>query len=126
MAESTYSKGTSTISSVSTTAPGAVVQIFTTERAVRFYPITESELKSIGSMDALANTLLAIGVGLISLALGGWINAVFSEKLTASGQIMVYAFAPILAVVGAIVLWLCHKTYKSRSTSWQHILDESK
>ena len=107
-------------------ATGALVQSFYAVRDMRIYPVAEHELESLTTMNMLNTALLAVGIGLISLAIGIAANYAFAEKITPEGDVLTKFGAPILAVLGIVAFLFCGFTLKKRNAIWDTIRSESK
>lgn len=90
-------------------------------RSMLFYPVTESELESFGTMNMLTNTLFTIGVGLITLAIGIAVNAGFEEKLSPAGAALTVFVAPAFGVIGFAFLCVCLVIRRKRDAAWDRI-----
>ncbi len=111
---------------ISTDAPrGATVQSYYARRNMSFYPVAEHELESLSLMNTLNSALLTVSVGLITLAIGIWVSAAFSDKLTPAGAVMQDFAAPILMVLGFVVLYFCRWTRSKRDAVWKKIVSAS-
>jgi hypothetical protein len=110
---------------LSTTGKGAAVQNYYFTRSMNFFPVTDSEMDSFGSLNMEANICLAVGIGLISLAGGIAITHAFTEKTSAAENILCYFGAPLLIVLGMVALWACRKFTQRRDRLWAKVVASS-
>lgn len=103
-------------------ATGAVMRPQYMGRDMKFFPVTEGELDSFGSMNLEANVFLAVGTGLISIAIGIAANHLFADKPSAAADVLCYFGCPILVLVGIVALWLCRKLTQKRDAIWDKIV----
>jgi ABC-type glycerol-3-phosphate transport system permease component len=111
--------------SASTTL-GATVQSYYAQRNMNIYPVAEHELESLSLMSTLNQALVAIGIGLISLAVGVFVTYAFSETVTPEGNVLTKLVAPLLVLFGVVALGLCKWTLNKRRMIWGRIVAESK
>jgi hypothetical protein len=101
---------------------GAVMRPLYMGRDMKFFPVTESELDSFGSMNLEANVFLAVGTSLISASVGIGANHGFAEKSTPAGEVLFYFGCPVLILLGLVALWLCRKLVIKRDAIWNKIV----
>lgn len=105
---------------------GAIVTTAYAEREVKVFGILESEARMISTFNTLSTTFFSVSSGLVSVAIGIWINGAFAEKPTPAGQLLSSFAAPSLCVLAVVFLVLGIWARSSRGSTWDTIQRESK
>jgi hypothetical protein len=106
-------------------ARGATVQSYYAVREMKIYPVAEHELDALTTMNTLTTVLFTVGTGLISLAVGIWVTALFTEKVTPAGDVLSKFGAWVLVALGILCLLLTCWTGAKRRATWAKIIRES-
>lgn len=83
-------------------------------REVRVWAVLDTEVRELSSLNTTAAIYCSVASGLVSLALGIWISAMFSSQLTAEGRVACIALAPVLVVLGVVASFLARNALKRR------------
>lgn len=105
---------------------GATVKTTYVEREVKVLAVFDTEVDAISSLNAQATVFFSVGAGLISLAGGIWTTAVFSEKLTAAGQVATDVGAPVLGALSLIFFGLALWAWWKRRSALNTIKKQSR
>lgn len=92
---------------------------------MKIYPVAEHELDALTTMNTLTTVLFTVGSALISLAVGIWVTAMFTEKVTPAGDVLSKFGAWILVALGIVCLLLTCWTGSKRRATWAKIIRES-
>ncbi len=89
------------------------------------YPVSESEMDYISSLNAQATVRYSSSTFLLGIAISIWVNAAFYQQLTPIAELATYYVAPFLALAAALFasggVWAQHK----RKGEWAKIKAES-
>jgi len=89
------------------------------------YPVSESEMEQISSLNAQAITRFSIATFLVGIGGSVWTNAMFYKELTPEATVATKFVAPLLIGFGIIsAIFGCWAQYKRRS-AWTRIKAES-
>lgn len=104
---------------------GAIIVTAYARRRVIAYPVIESEIGRISTLNTLSSVCFSVMSAFVSFAVGIWVNALFVANPPAEGKILSEVVAPaccFAAIVAAgLGLWAVH----SRSNAWRDIRRES-
>lgn len=94
-------------------------------RIMNTYPVSDSEMKRISSVNDQVTVRCAVATLLFGLASSIWINAIFNAAMTPAGTVATFYIAPILLVF-AIGYGIGGFVARRTSTSeWERIKTES-
>jgi membrane protein DedA with SNARE-associated domain len=110
---------------VSRADKGATVETVYVKRQIVAYAVFETEVASISSLNAQTTVFFSIASALVSFAAGIWANALFSEKLTAAGEVAAYIGAPLLVVIAVVFAGLGYHAFKTRKSQVEDIRRQS-
>ena len=110
-----------TPSVVSSEAPvGATITTAYAGRNVRVFAVLESELHTLTFFNLLSTVFFSIGASLASIAIGVWVSASFTGKLTPEGAVLKAFGAPVLVVLAVVSfgigIWAMHSKKSSLTT----------
>lgn len=104
---------------------GATMQPRYMGRVMNTYPVSESEMDHISSLNAQAMTRYSVATFLLGIGASIWINATFYKELTPEAVIATDYIAPLLLIFAVgFALGGCLAQYRRRS-AWGKIKAES-
>lgn len=109
----------------SQTAGGATVQSEYMGRTMKCYPVHETEMESLSTMNTEATVFFSSMSACIALAAGIVTNAIFAERSTEMSKFATLIGAPFLG--GLAILFGCLGVYTAyrRSALWGRIKQEA-
>ena len=112
--------------SFESTAPtGASVQSEYMVRKMKCYPVQETEMDSLATLNTQATGFFSTASAILALAAGVWTNAIFNTTLTPMAELATKFVAPFLLVLAAFYFWMAIDTARKRSSLWRKIKSES-
>lgn len=111
--------------SVPSAAVGATFQSEYMGRTMKCYPVHETEMESLATLNTQSTAFFSVGSALIALAAGILTNAAFADHLTAAAMVACLVAAPALVCVAAVYFWLGREATRKRSTLWMRITGEA-
>lgn len=122
MAESTSSAAapqpqrSATYGQAGTGGAGAQLMLLNVVRPMNVYPVTESDLRTIGVMNFISTATFSVGGVFVGLAANIWINAAFYNEIPPVARAMVTYGAPlcigiaILCSIGGITAMIFRRS----------------
>jgi len=99
---------------------GAIITMAYVGREVKTFGVLEPELQTLAFFNTLSTILFSLTSSFVSIAIGIWVTAAFTEKPTPAGELLVRVGAPVLCalalvalVLGLWALWSRHSTVKA-------------
>jgi hypothetical protein len=85
------------------------------------YSVLEGEVHILGLCNTLMVGCFTVASSLASIAIGVWVNAVFSEGFTPEGGILIKVVAPALCILAAGILVGGLWARSRQMATWNHI-----
>jgi hypothetical protein len=104
---------------------GATLQPRYMGRVVNTYPMSESEMQTISSLNGEVTAGTAVCTLLIGLAGGIWTNAIFSDKPPPEAVIATRVVAPIMLGFALFYGYRALRALKKRKSEWDRIKGET-
>ncbi len=104
---------------------GATIVTAYARRRVQAYPVFESEIRSISTLNTLSAVCFSVMSAFISFAVAIWVTALFVQKPPPEGIILSEVAAPACCVVAVVAAGLGIWAIYSRSNAWKDIRRES-
>jgi hypothetical protein len=106
-------------------ATGATLHAQYMGRTMKCYPVHETEMDSLASMNTQATAFFSAASAFAAYAVGIWTNASFADKLTATAEVASMMVGPILIVVAFFFAGLGIYTVARRRSLWKKIKSEA-
>jgi hypothetical protein len=103
---------------------GAVVQPQYMGRVMKCYPVHESEMEMLSTLNTETTVFFSVASGAIGYALSIWINASFAAALTDKARVAL-GVAPVVFLVGVIALAVAAYQAWRRAGLWGKIKREA-
>ena len=104
---------------------GATLRPLYMGRVMNTYPVSDSEMEKISSLNGQITARFSVASFLLALAAGIWTAYIFTTEMTPAGTLASYYVAPLLLLfaIGYSVAGLVAR--HSRNSEWNRIKDES-
>lgn len=104
---------------------GATMQAQYMARTMKCYPVHESELETLSTLNAASTVFTSIGSACLAFAVGIATNAAFAETMTPVAQVATGLGAPVLAVIALVFYGLGIGASLRRRSLWDKIKREA-
>ena len=104
---------------------GGIIKPLYSERQMKCYTVTDEELGSVSVWNAQTTTFISVGAFILSLGIGFLVDGLFTESLTAVGQLLQMVVGPICVLLSGVFFYLGWQARRTRKNLVDKIKQQS-